>query len=261
MINRQTALFGLTSPEDKTLVSSMCDKAEKSIFSGAVMFTKFLSPREVNMAISRLGLFVRVESFGGFSDAERCVVSFSDSGYDGEIPSYMYPVQAIKIKTKNKTVYSHRDYLGSLMNLGISRDLLGDIVINNDFAVLFCLEEIADFIMYNLTKVANTSVILEQCELAQLDMPEKQFKQFSKTVASERLDCIVSALINKSRSSASEFIDRGLVTVNYEIVKNQSHQVKDCTTLSVRGFGKFYIEYGEGLSKKGKIKLSIKQYI
>lgn len=261
MINRQTALFGLVSGEDKTLVSSMCDKAEKSIFSGVTMFTKFLSPREVNMAFERLGLFVKVECFGGYADAERCIVAFSQKEYDDETPSYIYPVQAVTIKTKNKTVYSHRDYLGSLMNLGISRDLLGDIVIRDDSAILFCLEEIADYIMYNLTKVSNTGVILQKCEISQLNLPQKQFKELSKTVASQRLDCIVSALINKSRSSASDYIERGLVTVNYEIVKNQSCQVADGATLSVRGFGKFLVNYGDGLSKKGKIKLNIKQYI
>ncbi len=261
MINRQTALFGLNTPEDKTLVSSMCDKAEKSIFSGVTMFTKFLSPREVKMATDRLSQFVKVDIFGGYSGAERCVAAFSDLEYGEDIPVYMYPIQAIVIKTKNKTVYSHRDYLGSLMNLGISRDLMGDIVICEDSVVVFCLEEIADYIMYNLTKVSNTGVILEKCEADKIVLPEKQYKIFLKTVASLRLDCIVSACINKSRSTSAEYIERGLVTCDYEVVKNVSYQVSDKSTLSVRGYGKFLIEAGDGLSKKGKIKLSIKQYI
>ncbi len=261
MINRQTVLFGITQEEDRTLLSSLCDKAEKSIYSGITMFTKFLSPRQVKLALERLTGFVKVSVWGGYNDAERCMVSFCDITNEYNPPENEYPITAIVIKTKNKNVYSHRDYLGCIMNLGIARDLTGDIVIKEDCAVLFCVEEIADYIIYNLTKVSNTGVILEKCDIDNLDMPQKQFKVFNKTVASLRLDCIVSACINKSRSSSCEYIQKGLVTLDYETIKNLSYQIESGSVLSVRGYGKFCVDIGEGLSKKGKIKLNIKQYV
>lgn len=263
MINRQTALFGIDDPNEKTFMSSVCDKAEKSIFSGRAVFSKFLSPREVNMVSERITQFVDVRFFGGYAQSERCVAAFcgTDGNAEEIAPDYMFPVQAVTIKTNNKTVYSHKDYLGALMSLGITRELLGDIVILENEAVLFCLSEICEFLKNNLTKVANTGVTVSEADIFNINIPGRKYEIINKTAASARLDCIVGACTNKSRSVSAQLVERGFVNVNYVPVKNTSHIVKDGDIISVRGFGKMLIEIGEGLSKKGKIKITVKQYI
>ncbi len=80
MINRQTVLFGLNTPEDKTLMSSMCDKAQKSVFSGVTMYSKFLSPKDAKLTKDRLSQFVDVVIYGGYDGAQRCVAAFCQKG-------------------------------------------------------------------------------------------------------------------------------------------------------------------------------------
>lgn len=261
MVNRQTVLFGVSDKEDKTLLSSLCDKADKAIYSGRHIFSKFLTPREANMVTERFSQFSGVMLWGGFDDAERCVAVFYDNTSEYFPENDDFPIVAVKIEPNNKVTYSHRDYLGSLMNLGISRELLGDIVINESIATLFCLEEIADYITMNLSKVANTGVRVTLCPQSDLQLPQKQFKSFIKTVASPRLDCVVSACTNLARGKASALIDRGMVSVNYEVAKSQSVQIEGKTTLTVRGYGKFSVEQKNEMSKKGKYILNINQYI
>ncbi len=259
MIDRRQVLFGLTLPDDKTLFSSLCDKADKAIRSGVNMYTHFLAPRELNMAIQRLSPFTDIRTYGGYDGAERAVVCFYDDAIDYEC--FEWPVCAVKVTARGKTVMSHRDYMGSLLGLGIKREMLGDIAVCSEYAVVFCHSDIADFIVYNLTKVGRMNVSAQVCDVEGLELPERRYKEKSATVSSLRLDCVVSAATNMSRSSASEAVQRGSVFHNYEESKSASKTVCDGDIISVRGYGKYVISCHGTLTKKGRYHIDIKQYI
>lgn len=259
MTNRKQILFGITDKDEKTFLSQMCDKADKAILTGARMYTRFLSPAEVYLTESRFSKDTDVFTFGGYDDAERRIVCFSD--FDTYETDFDYPIDTVKIFSKNKAVFSHRDYLGSLMALGIKRELVGDIVVCDGYAVLFCHREISDFLTMNLTSIGRNTVSAQLTDISDIQMPQKQFKEKSTTVSSLRLDCILSGATGKSRAIAAELISKGLVQVNYEIAKSSSQTVSDGCVISVRGIGKMIVNTDMSLTKKGRYHINVKQYI
>lgn len=259
MINRKQALFGITDKDEKNLISLLCDKADKAILSGARMYSRFLSPAHTRLIKERLGKDVLISFFGGYDDAERTIACLSSP--DTYETDYSYPISAIKVTAKSKKVFSHRDYLGSLMSLGIKRELLGDIVLSDTYAVVFCHEEICDFLTMNLTSIGKNSVEATAVSNDSLNLGPRQFKEKSTTVSSMRLDCVLSSAIGKSRSISSELISKGLTQVNYEYVKSPSSQISDGDIISVRGFGKMVVLTDSTLTKKGRYHITIKQYV
>ena len=259
MINRKHILFGIEDKDEKNIMSLICDKADKAITTGAAMYSRFLSPAQAHLISERFKNDVNICFFGGYDDAERCVACITS--YDTYETEFFYPVEVLRIAAKNKAVFSHRDYLGSLMALGIKRELVGDIVISDTCAYLFCHSEISEFLTYNLTSIGRNSVSVEQVTPENISLPEKRYKEKSVTVSSMRLDCVLSAATGKSRAVSAEMVTRGLVQINYEIAKSGSVQVDNDDVISVRGFGKMLLSTDHTLTKKGRYHINIKQYI
>lgn len=257
MIDRKQVLWGITDDEDKLFLSRMCDLSSKSETTYRIMYSRFLNPKQQMLVTERLSGYTDVAFFGGFDGADRVMAAFIPSEWDE--PSY--PIVGVEIVPTNKRTYSHRDYLGSLLGLGITRELIGDIIITEKGAVVAVAEEIADFIMMNLSRVASATVKLSVTEDLGIYARENRFKETSATVSSLRLDCVLSAVANKSRLNSASCISEGIVSVNYEIVKNTSHQIKNGDVISLKGFGKAIVETEGNLTKKGRIHISIKKYV
>jgi len=256
MADRKRILWGITDEEERLFMSKMCDIAEKSFDSGRVMFSRFLNPGQKLLIESRLSQDFDLTFFGGYEDAERVVVAFGEFFDEPEVP-----IVAIKVESRGKKTLSHRDYLGSVLSLGIKREHIGDILIKDNDAIMFATKEIADFIMMNLSRIASSPVKLSVIEDLSEFETKRQFKEAETTVSSMRLDCVLSSVIGTSRSKSVAIIEEGLCTVNYNPVKNVRTQVKDGDILSVRGFGKCVIETDGHLTKKGRIHLKAKKYI
>ncbi|MBE7037778.1 MAG: hypothetical protein E7404_02620 [Ruminococcaceae bacterium] len=253
-------LSQLSDGDEKILFSNIFDKIKKSAYSSYPLFTSFLTPSEQKRLDERKRIAEKVNfiSFGGYKNAERKMYAFST---DENIDFNVFPVDKIKISTKDKKVFDHRAYLGSVLSLGIKREKIGDIVIMDEFAIIFCVNDITEFLLYNLNKISNSFVDCEiYYEEVEID-DEKRFKEVFKTVSSLRLDCVVSAFCDKSRSVSDSFINEGLVSLNYEVTKNNSLKISNGDILSVRGFGKAQIQTDFPLSKKGKNRILIKYYI
>ncbi len=257
MTDRKTILWGITDAEEKLFLSHMCDKCDKSERSQRVVYTKFITPRQALLAKERLGGIYDIRFFGGFDGAERTVAAIVPNEWE----ELQYPVCAIRIDNLGKRELTHRDYLGSILGLGITRDNAGDIVIGVDSAIVMVYSDIADYIVTNLTKVGSCGVRIGITEdVSSLEIT-KSFKNLSATVSSMRLDCVIAAIINKSRSVSADIISEGIVNVNYEAVKNVSYTVKDGDIISVRGYGKAIVETDLNLTKKGRIHINIRKYI
>lgn len=254
-MNKSNLLSGLEGDE-KILISHVMDLAERCEKAGVVMYSPFLNPRELNIAVSRCKGSFFVKSFGGYDDAERRILAFCPEA-DDEV---YYPIAALRITSKDGRVFSHRDYLGTVLSLGIKREKVGDIIVDNDCAIVFCESNVADFICFNLDKVATSSVMCNICDVDDVTV-ERRFEVKSASVASLRLDCVLSAAMGKSRETACELISRGLVQLNYDIAKSTSARIKTGDVISARGYGKMIVETDCSTTRKGRIKIDIKHFV
>ena len=154
----------------------------------------------------------------------------------------------------------HRDYLGALMNLGIKREILGDILIKGKKAYLFCEEEIADYIITNLDKVRHTSVRVSRISQDVPDL-QKELQDMEILVSAPRFDAVVAAITKLSRKDALELFREKKVVLNGRVCENNSMQLKENSVFSIRGYGKYiFIESGNQ-TRKGRIYLHLQKYV
>ena len=261
MINKKNMIFPSDDEEMKLFVSKACDLYARAESTGRSFYTKFLTPLEQKVICDRFPKEkIDISFSGGYNGSERNVARFSMPEYDYgyEEP---YPYCALVISRKSKEVFSHRDYLGSVLGLGIKREMIGDIVIRSSDAVIFCLEEIAQYIEDNLFKIGHANVAVKRAESIENLEITRNFEELSLTVSSMRADCIVSALCNVSRSGASELIERGYVTLNYEVLSSNSRNMCADDVISVRGKGKFKIGSDSKPTRKGRLHISAFRYV
>lgn len=248
--------------EEQQLEKHFRDLARTSYQRGIVVFSDFLNLNELNIFQSLRGEFsyLETETFGGYELAERQIAVFRP-----EAPVFYadYPVKCLKITPLNAKFaedLNHRDYLGAVLNLGIDRACLGDILMEEDAAYLFCLERMADFIRDNLTRIRHTSVYVEQVEAENFHY-EPKYKEVSGTVASVRLDKLLALAFNASRSSLTGLIEGGKVFVNGKLVTSNGYEPKEGDLISVRGMGRFRFRGTGGQSKKGREYVILWRYI
>lgn len=199
---------------------------------------------------------------GGHEDADRAMIIWPASYADktkiaGEL---MDCIHVLPVDSRFADDLSHRDFLGALMNLGIERYCLGDILVNSSSAYIFCTAEMSDFILENLTQVKHTSV---QCSKVSLDSCDivPVFDEVRVNVASERIDAVIAAVYNLSRTVAGRLITSEYVFINGHIAKNAGVRVKDGDRISVRNHGKFIYCGIDGTSRKNRLYVKIKKYV
>lgn len=248
--------------EEQQLEKHFRDLARTAYQRGIAVFSDFLNLNELNIFQSLRGEFsyLETETFGGYELAERQIAVFRP-----EAPVFYadYPVKCLKITPLNAKFaedLDHRDYLGAVLNLGIDRACLGDILVEEDAAYLFCLERMADFIRDNLTRIRHTSVYVEQVEAENFHY-EPKYKEVSGTVASVRLDKLLALAFNASRSSLTGLIEGGKVFVNGKLVTSNGYEPKEGDLISVRGMGRFRFRGTGGQSKKGREYVILWRYI
>ena len=248
--------------EEQQLEKHFRDLARTAYQRGIAVFSDFLNLNELNIFQSLRGEFsyLEMETFGGYELAERQIAVFRP-----EAPVFYadYPVKCLKITPLNAKFaedLNHRDYLGAVLNLGIDRACLGDILVEEDAAYLFCLERMADFIRDNLIRIRHTSVYVEQVEAENFHY-EPKYKEVSGTVASVRLDKLLALAFNASRSSLAGLIEGGKVFVNGKLVTSNGYEPKEGDLISVRGMGRFRFRETGGQSKKGREYVILWRYI
>lgn len=234
-------------------------KRLKELYNRAFMnnysvYSDFLNMEEQSILAS---LKLPSVNFGGYDMAERVVAGFGDY-----VDESTFPIKCICIScvaAKFADMLTHRDFLGALMNLGIKRELLGDIVIRDNAGYVLCLEQIADYIIDNLTRIKHTSVKVTLLdEIPELLTAEPMEQEL--IVSSRRADALVSAVFKLSRSEASRLFAAGKIFVNSKQTENTSYMVKENDVVSVRGFGRFVAGDTLRQTKKDRLVVSIKVY-
>ena len=208
--------------------------------------------------MNRGGSDVRLEFYGGYDDAERTVAVF--------LPDYAEvsdcPLCVIRIKTPaGGRKLTHRDYLGSLTGLGLKREMTGDILTVENGADIIVLEEVKDFILLNYSKAGRTTLTPEAVPLTELCIPESKTVMARDTVASLRLDNVISSAFQLSRAKAADAIRAGIVFVNSMQCEKPDMQVEEGAKLVLRGKGKAYLREVGGRTRKDRITIVIERFV
>lgn len=245
----------------------LVELANKAYTNSQYLFTSFLSLAELNSyyQMERELSYVPVTIFGGTADCERVMLRFGDEelcGYEEPFP--IVCVEIAPLIEKFGEELNHRDYLGALMNLGIERATLGDIVIDGNHdkkchAFLFCTEKMSSYIIDELDKVRHTNV---RCEIAK-EIPKSTVTRLERKavqVSAARADSIIAKLYNLSRSESVELFRAKKVFVNGRLNENNSGQLKPGDKVSVRGFGRFAFVGVSGETRKGKLNVEADVY-
>ena len=247
--------------EERLLFAKALDQALFSMKRRQPAFTDFMDRAKCARFAERLRE-LNVNLFGGTEDCERQMMGFSLA--EEELSEEDFPIKIIKIRRKSKKFgqadLSHRDYLGSILGLGIDRGKVGDILVAEDSAVCFVAEEISPYITAVLEQVSKTAVVAEETEGAEA-IPQRQTETKRLTVASMRLDAVAGEAFNLARGKVQTLIGAEKAQVNWNIVTNTSHQLKEGDMVSLRGFGRFRIKSIGGKTKKDRIGLEIEKYV
>lgn len=217
--------------------------AKKAYASGFPRYSDFLTPNELAVFDKIKGELSYAEpaSFGGYEGAERQVVKFGE----GDFPIVCLKVEPLNAKFSDKL--THRDFLGSVLNLGLERSVLGDILVRENVGYLFCLERMERFITENLDRVAHTSVSVTRFEGEVTAL--QNVEEIVCTVSSLRADCLASAVFHVSRGDAEKAANNGFLLVNGRQIK-PSANCKEGDNITLRGKGKFCFKEERGMTRK-----------
>lgn len=249
--------------EEELLKKRLAELANRAYERNVYTFSGFLSAGEMTSfyEIEREISHVDYEISGGVEQAERVMIKFGSEemfGYSEDFPIVCLIVKPLIEKFSD--TLTHRDFLGALMNLGIDRSMVGDIVVRGVRAYIFCVESMGNFLMENLTKVKHTNV---KCEKS-LVIPEEvkpKLQEENVLVSSERLDGVIAKAYHLSRSQVVEIFRGKRVFINGRLCENNSRIPKNGEVISVRGEGKF-LYIGKGYeTKKGKTSVKIGKYV
>ncbi|HOJ08998.1 MAG TPA: YlmH/Sll1252 family protein [Clostridiales bacterium] len=262
MIDKKNILGKFNKIEDKMLVTRIIDKAAQAEKSWIAACSDFLDPYQRKTIESALHGVKDVEyKFdGGYKEAERTIVIFSPEQMSNH-PSLSDYLTLLEIKLKTERYLSHRDYLGALMGLGIKREKIGDIIVDERSCSIIVLKDVADYILYNLNKIGHINVYTRLGKLENLEISVPRTKEIKCTVPSLRLDCIVSNGFTISRSKVAPLFSSGRVYLNWEPEDSLSAQVKEGDTVSVKGKGRVVIDEIGGTTRKGRIAVILKKLI
>lgn len=240
----------------------LLELSRRSIDKGIFTFTEFLglAQQSIFHSLKRELYGTACTVFGGAPACERVIVRFGDPSELGyEEP---FPISVIRISPSDKNVSKlpgHRDILGALMSLGISRGTMGDIFIDGDEAYIFALESIAPHIRDELISIRHTPV---RCEIFEGDVADisPSMEDVSIRVSTERLDAVVSKLFNLSRDKSQALFSQGKVFINGKECTNVHSKPPEGSVISVRGFGRFIYRGAVGTTKKDKLVIGLSLY-
>lgn len=231
--------------------ADICERTDKPKFLGFLSAEQAAAARKImERKSTNFGLW------GGFPSAERVMLGCFPVWCD----EYKYPIEPITFTWKKSEQLRHRDFLGSFMALGLTRESVGDILVGDGRAVVFVSQELADYVINQLEKIGGTGV---KARIGfEGDLPKGDTAvEASCTVASSRLDGVVAALTGISRATAVQKIAEGAVSVNSAVCEKNVKTVEAGDVVTVRGKGKFTVLSLCDKTRKGRLILKYKKYI
>ena len=246
--------------DEKLLISKAQDSLRISEKQYIPKTLGFLNPYEKRLIQREILPPVGMQMIfdGGHEQAERTMLVCYPEYCDFSRDEYMC---LLKCTGRELAGLTHRDYLGSLMGLGITRENIGDILVTDEGGYIFVKQEMAEYILQNLTKIGRRGIHIERCSPSDVTLPEREVKEVKGTVSSLRLDAVLSTAICLSRGKTADLIRAGLVEVNWENVQDVSAGVKEGDIISARGYGRMELAEIGGLTRKGRYAITIARFI
>lgn len=246
-----------TSDDDKQLIAQLNDGIDLCLTRQKPYFMPFMSERKQDLLLSELkkAYFDNYLFFGGYGDSERKMLGL----FFDEPSESSFPISAIEFSFRKCDKLTHRDFLGSLMSLGIERETVGDILVEDGRAVVFVKTELSDYVKSQISKVGRIGVKVADADLSKLPQG-RGFEEKTYIVSSLRLDNIVAAVCKLSREKTRTVIMADSVCVNFEETKNVSLNLKEDDVFTIRGKGKFVLKSILGTTGKGRIRISVIHY-
>ena len=243
--------------DEKLLIARADDLVRLCNHTGAPKFLGFLSEKEAALVKKHLEKSgACISFFGGYEGALRTYLCVAPENFSVSA----YPLSAVTFTYRAQDKLLHRDFLGSLTALGIAREKIGDILIESGRAVVFAELTAAKYILSELKKVGRVGITVKQG--FEPPLPQTSvIKEFTDTIASLRLDCVVACLCNISRKEAIGYIEKDMVSVNSFAANKATAKISADDMISVRKKGKFVIRSVDGVSKKGRTILVYDKYI
>ncbi len=238
---------------DIQLKKRFSELAARAESGGYAVYSDFLTLAEQDVLTE---MHLGAELVGGYGTAERRLAVFGEA-WGAEPPAVWLCIEPVAQKFADEL--THRDFLGAVVGLGLHREVLGDIIICENRGYLYCLDTIAPFIAESLTQVKRTTVRVRQVDAppeVSVALPEKT----SFVVSSERLDGVVAAVFDLSRSESQKLFEHELVFVNSRSARKLTAEPKPGDIVSVRGRGRFVYEGIERETKKGRLRVAVRLF-
>lgn len=250
------------SAEDRLLLAKLWDKINAGMRKNIPANTCFLSPRELEMAKYLFGEPDGLYAFGGYDSAERKMLVFLPDYLD---ESSLYdedsPCVSLRASFFQGDSPSHRDFLGALMGAGVGRETVGDICVGKGSCDFFVTAEIASYLQQNFTSAGRTKLHLQKIPLSEVHIPTPEVKEIRDTLASLRLDSVVSSGFRIGRSLAAQYIASGKAAIDGLPCEKPDKAVPEGAKISVRGLGKIQLTRVNGRTKKDRISVVIHRYV
>ena len=250
------------TPEDRVLLAKVWDKIQTGIRKNIPASTCFLTLRELDMTRYLFGAMDGLHAFGGYEGAERqMLIYLPDYLEESALTDEDSPLVCLRATFYEGDTPTHRDFLGALMGAGIAREVVGDICVGKGSCEFFVTDEIAPYLLQNFTGAGRTKLHLERISLQEVQVPEPEVKEIRDTLASLRLDSVISSGFRVGRSQAAQYVTAGRVAIDGLPCEKPDKAVVEGAKISVRGLGKIKLKSVNGQTKKGRISVVIDRYI
>ena len=247
--------------EDKILLARLWDKISAGIRKNIPVSTCFLSPREQELSQYLFGNQPGLYAFGGYPDATRKMLVYMPEYLTEESLMEEAGLCCLRASFYQGDTLSHRDFLGALMGAGIGRETVGDICVTNGSCDFFVTKGIAPYLLQSLESAGRTKLKLQEIPLEDAHIPQPEVQEIRDTLASLRLDSVVSSGFRISRGSAGEYICAGKAVLNSLPCEKPDKAVEEGAVISVRTLGKIRLKTVGGQTKKGRISVIIERYL
>ena len=247
-----------TADDSDRLLTARVADAIAAAQDYSTRYIGFLDEHGASVVLSAARGYPYVRMFGGYGDAQRVFAAVYPEYCEPDDGDY--PIAAVTVLSRRSAQLCHRDYLGSLMSLGITRESVGDILCEDGRAVVFLTAGVSDYVLGQLDKVGGEGVKVSRGFTPPLPQTGS-FEEVRLTVSSARLDCIVGALCGKSRTASAELIESGAVSVNSVQCCSVSRKIQQNDKVAVRGNGKYRIDDLSNITRKGRTVLLASKYI
>lgn len=267
-MDKQKILSNYKKQEDKILLAQILDKIEFSLKREKLEYTDFLDMYQIALVKS---FFKKIEFnnyvlYGGFDNAERNILFIYPEKYNIDMveKNYEKVIKVIQINLGNEEIgkYTHRNYLGGVIKIGIKREKVGDIIVSDEGADIIVKDEISKGLkngLSTLTRFENSKINI--IELENLRKQEIKVEELNIIVPSLRLDNFVSDLARTSRSKAVQIINSERVFINGQNETKSSKQIKLGDIITIRGKGRFIVKEFSGTTRSGRTVVKVDKYI